>query len=127
ELYARALALGARFLLLPPQGYLCVVRSGSLSRRHGADDLRRLRDCDAELATLPGLDTADRKALRRHAASIECRLQWHLLQAALKRGDLRGAMAWLRQPWPIPGQVVRLGWWRLIDRCRRRETPSLPE
>lgn len=117
ELVARALALGARFLLLPPQGYLCVVRSGSLSQRHGADDLRQLRDCDAELATLPGLGSADLKALRRHAASIDARLQWRLLQAALQSGDVRGAMTWLRRPWPVPAQVAWLGWWRLIDRC----------
>jgi succinoglycan biosynthesis protein ExoU len=34
EMYARALALGARFLITPPAGYVSIERAGSLSKHH---------------------------------------------------------------------------------------------
>jgi hypothetical protein len=41
ELYARALALGARFLLLPPQGYVSVDRPGSSTPAMAPSDRSR--------------------------------------------------------------------------------------
>jgi len=128
ELYARALALGARFVMLPPQGYVCVCREGSLSGRHSVDDLRRLRDCDAALAMLPGLSAADRTALRRHATSIECRVQWRLFVAAIERGHLVRAAACFAAPWPLPAHLIWMLGWRLGHRVgeRFRGTPWRP-
>ena len=42
-LYARALAAGARFLIVPAAGYVSVVRDDSISSRHSREDLERLR------------------------------------------------------------------------------------
>lgn len=84
ELYARALAHGARLLLVPAQGYVSVVRPDSLSALHSVADLRHLRDCDASIATVPGLSEADRLALRQHYQSVNSRLQWRLLIDAVK-------------------------------------------
>ncbi len=55
EFYARALALGARFLVGGATGYISVERAGSLSKAHSEADLERLRDCDDSLAEITTL------------------------------------------------------------------------
>ncbi|HUY68303.1 MAG TPA: glycosyltransferase family 2 protein [Alphaproteobacteria bacterium] len=106
ELYARALAQGARFLLAPGQGYVSVMRADSLSGNHTPEDLRRLRDCDAALTRMPGLTDADKAALRRHYLSVDGRLQWRLLIEAVKARDpYAAALAFLR-PYPVPFYVL---------------------
>ena len=91
ELYARALAHGARLLLVPPQGYVSVVRSNSLSGQHTEIDLEQLRDCDLELMKIPTLTREDKKVLWQHYRSIDCRLQWRLLINAVKANDIKTA------------------------------------
>jgi succinoglycan biosynthesis protein ExoU len=98
EMYARALALGAQFMLAPPAGYVSVERAGSLSRDHGEEELRRLRDCDEELALIRPLRPADRRALTRHTASVDCRLQWVRLIRAVKTRDVSTALSTFRSP-----------------------------
>jgi succinoglycan biosynthesis protein ExoU len=98
EMYARALALGARFVLTPPAGYVSVERSGSLSRDHGEEDLRRLRDCDAELALIRPLRPSERRALARHTTSVDCRLQWVRLIGAVKAKHVSKALSAFRSP-----------------------------
>jgi succinoglycan biosynthesis protein ExoU len=123
ELYARALGLGATFVLIPPQGYVIVWRAESLSARHSIDDLRRLCDCDTSLAALPGLDATDLAALRRHAASIECRLRWRMFIDAIEHGRLVRAAACFCGPWPLPAHLLRMLGWRVASRIaalRRR-------
>lgn len=124
ELYARALALGARFLMVPAQGYVRVWREDSLSSRHAVEDLRRLRDCDAELAILPGLTAADLAALRRHATSIECRVQWRLLREAIESRDPIRAIACFIQPWPLPAHLAWMLCCRMAYRVAARTTPT---
>jgi len=102
ELYARALASGARFYLLPEAGYVAVMRPQSLSGRHTEEDLRLLRDCDHALGQMPGLGAADQAALRRHYLSVDCRLQWRLLINAVKKRDARAALATFAKPYPVP-------------------------
>jgi len=96
EMYARALALGARFLITPPAGYVSIERAGSLSTHHSEEDLRRLRDCDAALANVRPLSRAEHRALRRHATSVDCRLQWRRLIRALKTNDVPAALSTFR-------------------------------
>jgi succinoglycan biosynthesis protein ExoU len=107
ELYARALALGARFVLLPAQGYVTVWRNHSLSGSHSLDDLRRLRDCDAILAGMPRLSQVDRKILRRHVITTECILQERLLFEAIAAADPFQAIACFLRPWPIAWYLLR--------------------
>jgi succinoglycan biosynthesis protein ExoU len=107
ELYSRALALGAKLLLVPAMGYVSVVRTNSLSGRHSEVDLRHLRDCDLELLALPNLGRDDRKALRQHYLSIDCRLQWRLLILAVKQRNIRKVMATLARPMPVPLYLFR--------------------
>jgi len=118
ELYARALALGAKLYLMPAQGYVSVVRAQSLSGRHSENDLLQLRNCDIALAALPSLTNDDKKALHKHYLSIDCRLQWRLLILAVKERHWGSAMRTFMRPLPVPlylGQqlleqlVLRLG------------------
>jgi succinoglycan biosynthesis protein ExoU len=106
ELYARALACGARMFLVPERGYVSVMRPNSLSGTHSIEDLRKLRDCDDSLASLPELTEEDRKALRQHYLSVDCRLQWRLLIEAVKQRDLRGCLTSFRRPHPIPSYLL---------------------
>ena len=92
ELYARALALGARMVLIPPQGYIAVVREDSLSARHSIHDLAVLRDSDAALARDFKLTTEQRRALALHYRSVDSRLQWRLLIEAVKRRDVASSL-----------------------------------
>ena len=83
ELYARALARGARLCLIPAQGYVSVVRANSLSGRHTETDLLNLRDSTHALRLEPGLSAKNRLALRRHYLSVDCR-------PAMASSDQRG-------------------------------------
>jgi succinoglycan biosynthesis protein ExoU len=106
ELYARALAHGARLHLLPEQGYVSVMRANSLSGQHSEQDLLHLRDCDDDLALFPGLSDEDKTALQCHQRSVDCRLQWRLLINAVKAGDVRAGIATFMRPWPVPAYLV---------------------
>jgi succinoglycan biosynthesis protein ExoU len=75
-LYAHALALGARFVIMPRCGYVAVVRENSLSAKHSMLDLERLRDFDLRLAGIATLSNTDRRALRGHYRSVDSRVQW---------------------------------------------------
>ena len=70
ELYARALACGARFKIIRSCGYGATVRAGSLSGRHATDDLKRLADADQALSRISGLSKASKAALAIHEAHI---------------------------------------------------------
>ncbi|MFZ2029564.1 MAG: glycosyltransferase family 2 protein [Vitreimonas sp.] len=109
EFYARALALGARFLVGGPAGYVSVERPGSLSKDHSEDDLLRLRDCDDDLRALKTYSRAELRALDRHWTSVDCRLQWRRLISAVKAKSLGGAIATFHTPNAALYLSARLG------------------
>lgn len=98
EFYARALAYGARFMVGGEAGYISVERAGSLSKAHSPEDLRRLRDCDDSLSAIPTLTEAEKRALKRHWRSVDCRLQWRLLIEAVKKRDAAAALRTFHTP-----------------------------
>ena len=102
ELYARALGLGARLLLIPQQGYVSVVRPNSLSGQHSETDLLNLRNCGDALRTNVALSRSEKRALRRHYLSVDCRLQWRLLITAVKQRNIHAALATFLRPYPVP-------------------------
>jgi succinoglycan biosynthesis protein ExoU len=120
ELYARALACGARLLLVPPQGYVSVVRAQSLSGQHSENDLQQLRDCDKSLEALPQLNAQEKAALHRHYLSIDCRLQWRLLILAVKQRSLRNILASFRRPMPVPAYLLFHLLEQLVLRCKAK-------
>lgn len=106
DLYARALALGARMLLTPAAGYVAVMSAGSLSGRHSEHDLVRLRDASARLGEIRRMSGSERRALRRHAANLDCKVAWLRLIEAVKARDLRGVAAPFLRPGPVPAYLV---------------------
>lgn len=92
EFYARALALGARFLVTPALGYVSCLRPDSLSARHARRDLERLRNVDVELAAMPSLSERDRRALRTHYRSVDSRVQWLMVIDAFKSRNPTGLL-----------------------------------
>lgn len=98
DLYCRALLKGAEFLVGGAAGYVSVDRAGSISNDHSAEDLRRMRDCDMSFEQIRPLSHEERKALRRHWARVDCRLQWRVLIDAVKRRDARAAVSTFHSP-----------------------------
>ena len=121
EFYAHSLALGAKMILVPAQGYVAVIRSSSLSGQHSEEDLRQLRDCDKQLALLPSLSSDNKKALHQHYLSIDCRLQWRLLILAFKEGNLHKIFATFMRPFPVPLYLLA----RLLEQLVLRVSKKL--
>jgi succinoglycan biosynthesis protein ExoU len=75
-LYARGLALGARFVVIPTSAYVSVERANSLSGHHTQQDLERLRDVDLDLVNIIGLTINERRAIKQHYRSVDAKVQW---------------------------------------------------
>lgn len=92
ELYARALGLGVKMIVVGAQGYVSVVRQTSLSSNHSEHDLLQLRNCDDDLMRDLTLTPQAYEAIRQHRISIDCRLQWRLLINAVKEKNISAAL-----------------------------------
>jgi len=126
-LYARALALGARFKLAPPYGYVAVERPDSISGRHGAAELRALVAGSEELERLP-LTAEQAAAVREHRAHVAAKLALRDFLDAKRASGLIGAAAALaRTPASAPYVVGAVAGDVLRRRfARRAEAGSLP-
>ena len=62
-LYARALAAGAIFRVIPSRTYVSIIRSNSISGNHSKRDLECLRDSSRVAATVADADEARRESL----------------------------------------------------------------
>ncbi len=109
DLYARALASGARFRLIPWAGYVSVMREDSLSARHSRADLAAFEAADIALLNQPGLPGADAKAVRDHLFSTRKRLVWiDTIEALKARNPFRAAAIMLRDPRQAPHVLAGL-------------------
>ena len=90
DLYARALAAGARFRVTRACGYEALLRPDSLSARHSTRDLARFAEVDRRLLGRPGLSAATREALEQHLAETR---QKHLLRSFLDERQQDGPIA----------------------------------
>ncbi len=118
-IYARALALGARFLVTPAHGYVSVNRGDSLSARHTKSDLEKLRDSDLELSKLPGLSRRQRRAIQKHYHSVDARIQWlNVIDSVKERNVILFLKAALRSKQSALFVLARL-WEQLLIRCSR--------
>ncbi|MBC7768361.1 MAG: glycosyltransferase family 2 protein [Phycisphaerales bacterium] len=124
ELYARALALGARFIVCGEAGYISVETAGSLSKAHSETDLQRLRDCDDAIAAIRPLSQPERRALERHRTSVDRRLQWRRLISAVKAKDARMALSAFRSvdaALYLIGKLAEQAWLRGTGRRPARD------
>jgi succinoglycan biosynthesis protein ExoU len=92
ELYCRALSLGACWQLVPPCGYVAVVRQGSISGSHGVADLKELLDCDSRLLEELSLSLNEQKAIHKHKLSTDARLKWRQLILVVKERNILKAI-----------------------------------
>jgi len=123
DFYGRGIALGGRFLLGGQAGYISVMRPGSISMDHSEEDLRRMRDCDDDIAAVRPLTTRERQTIRRHKIHTDCRLQWRRLITAVRTHDIGAAASTFRSPHVAGYLAVRLAeqaWLRSIGRAQRR-------
>lgn len=87
ELYARAVACGARFKIIRSCGYGAIVRADSLSGRHKTQDLKRLADADLALMALDGASEGSKAALKRHERHMRDKYRLrHFLDIKAERG-----------------------------------------
>ncbi|MGQ2907830.1 MAG: glycosyltransferase family 2 protein [Aliihoeflea sp.] len=106
DLYARALALGARYKVVRHCGYGAVVRAGSLSGRHRTLDLKHLYEADRGILASIRLGAADKQALRHHERHIRGRYELrNFLDRKGEAGPLRAGLELLARPSAIPAVV----------------------
>jgi succinoglycan biosynthesis protein ExoU len=118
-LYARALAAGARFLLVPAEGYVSVMRNDSISSCHSREDLERLRDSDTDLIAQNSLTAGERRALKSRYQSVDCRVQWLVAIEAVKSREFARFMATFGRSPKVSLFLVERLLEELIKRARR--------
>lgn len=115
-LYAEALVAGAKFILTDPQGYVAVVRPGSLSGRHPTEAHAALVAADRKLLTRQGVDRRTRRALRLHCLEQQRKLAWRRLIDAKRATDPVAALRCFFAPPSVSFDLMR----RLGDDMLRR-------
>jgi glycosyltransferase involved in cell wall biosynthesis len=120
--YARCLAAGARFLLVPGAWYEYRIHPGSLTANHSIEDLRRLQAMDDDLGRRIAAigDAAAAAALRRHRRSIDQRLFWRVFIEDVKRRAPAAALATLSRSPHVCAYILRQCLAVALDRSRRR-------
>ena len=120
--HARALALGGKFKILPPCGYVAVERPEPILVGHGAAELRALVEASREIEALP-LAPGELSALREHRAHLTAELALRDFLDARAAAGLFGAAAVLaRAPSTAPYVVAKVA-----SRALRRGSPRDPE
>lgn len=122
DLYARALAKGARYKVTHACGYGAVVRPDSLSGRHRTVDLKRLYEADREILRLPDLGGAARAALRRHERHVRARYELrHFLDIKAEAGLPAAVSHALTRPAAAPAIIGGIAADKLEAYRRKRE------
>lgn len=124
DLYARALARGARYKIVHGCGYGAVVRADSLSGRHRTRDLKRLYEADRSILASPGLAEEAKAALRRHERHMRGRFELrHFLDIKAKDGLARAGLHALARPAALPAIVGGVAADKLYA-LKARKTPA---
>jgi succinoglycan biosynthesis protein ExoU len=109
DLYARALANGARYKVVHGCGYAAVVRPDSLSARHKTRDLECLYEADRAILAAPAVTPAAARALRRHERHVRGRYELRrFLDAKSETGLWRAGLGALARPTALPAIVSGL-------------------
>lgn len=109
ELYARMLALGARFGLRRQCGYVAVEREDSLSAEHRPEDLLTQVRADDDLLLLP-LSAREKAALLRHRGALLGK--WHhrvFLSEKRQVGGGRAVIRSLANPRKLVNAAIGIG------------------
>ncbi len=107
DLYARALALGARYKVVRHCGYGAIVRAGSLSGQHRTLDLKRLYEADRDILATLSLGQANAAVLRRHERHIRARYELrNFLDRKAQAGLVNAGLEMIRRPHALPAVVA---------------------
>ncbi len=121
ELYARALARGARYRLIHACGYCAVVRGDSLSGRHRTEDLRRLYEADRAILADSSLSREAIAVIRRHARHIRGKYE---LRRFLDIKNGSGPFAAIRYALVNPAALPAITGGILADKTERFRRPA---
>lgn len=106
DLYARALARGARYKIVHGCGYGAVVRHDSLSGSHRTDDLKRLFEADRAMLADPTFPADAARLIHRHERHIRGRYELrHFLDLKKARGPGAALGYMMARPGAIPAIV----------------------
>ncbi len=129
DLYARALANGARYKIIHSCGYAAVVRGNSLSGSHRTIDLKRLYEADRAILAGSRLSSDAEAAVRRHERHIRDRYELrHFLDLKNQQGVGRAFGYALTHPAALPGSSAESLRTRpnvFVRPVRRRPSPSV--
>lgn len=121
DLYARALAKGARYKIIHSCGYGAVVRGNSLSGSHRTEDLRRLYEADRAILSEPGLSATERSLIRRHEQHIRARYELrHFLDLKNQSGFVQALAYAATNPMAFPAIAGGI----LADKTARFRKPA---
>ncbi len=124
DLYARALARGARYKIIHSCGYAAVVRGNSLSGSHRTIDLRRLYEADRAILAEARLSGDAAAALRRHERHIRGRYELrHFLDLKNHEGIATAFAYALAHPGALPAIVGGIVGDK-TERFRRSRSPA---
>jgi succinoglycan biosynthesis protein ExoU len=118
-LYARALAAGAAFKVIPSQKYVSVIRSNSISGLHSKRELEKLRDASKAFEQSPKLTATERMLIRRHHESIDTRIQWLNVIDAVKARRVAAFLSPFFIRWTTSVFLVSRLWEQLLVRSKK--------
>ncbi|APG95269.1 glycosyltransferase family 2 protein [Sinorhizobium americanum] len=123
NLYARALAKGARYKVIKSCGYAALVRGNSLSGRHRTIDLKCLYEADRAMLAEARLGAAAEAALRRHERHVRDRYELRHFLDLKNQDGFRSAIGYaLKHPGALPAIVSGI----LADKSERLRRPRSP-
>lgn len=121
DLYARALAKGARYKVIHSCGYGAVVRSNSLSGSHRTEDLKNLYEADRAMLAEPGLKPEEQALIRKHERHIRARYELrHFLDLKKQFGVARAVSYAVTHPIAFPAIAGGI----LSDKTARFRRPT---
>jgi succinoglycan biosynthesis protein ExoU len=124
NLYARALARGARYKVIKSCGYAAVVRGNSLSGKHRTIDLKCLYEADRAILAETRLGSVAEAALRRHERHVRDRYELRHFLDLKNQNGFKSAIGYaLKRPSTLPAIVGGI----LADkseRFRRLRSPA---
>jgi succinoglycan biosynthesis protein ExoU len=118
-LYARALAVGAVFRVVPFRTYVSVIRSNSISGKHSKKDLERLRDSTRALQQFPTLSGQQRKLIRKNCEAIDARIQWLNVIDAVKMRSVAAFLPPFFIRWTTFAYLVSCLWEQVVVRSKK--------
>ena len=106
DLYARALAAGARFEVIDPCGYIALNRSGSLSKAIPTEAVQMVVDADKALLASSGISGEAKVAVREHLTQTQTDLEWMRLIDGVRARSLPAVIGVFLSPLAVSLRIA---------------------